>query len=261
MGRLSGKVALVTGAAHPKGLGRSICLRLAADGAAVAVTDKVEGASDVSAEIETAGGRAIGYTLDVTDAIQVNTAVNRVVDEFGRLDILVNNAGVVKQQSVVELTPADWDLHFDIMAKGTFLCSQAAARQMIAQGSGGRIISIASVNAKRPFTLEVPYAAAKAAVMVFSQGLALELGEHDITVNAICPGAMNTDMLSRSLADVAAETGRDEQEVWDEVTTGIPLQRLGQPEDVANLCAFLCSEDAGYITGAALDITGGWIIP
>lgn len=261
MGRLEDQVALVTGAAHTQGLGRSICLRLAAEGAAVAVTDKVDGFEDVAHEIRDAGGKATGYRLDVTDPAAVDTVVDRVVEHHGRIDIIVNNAGVVRQGATVDLTPADWDFHFDVMARGTFLCSQAAARRMIDRGRGGRIVNISSVNAKRPFAYEVPYAAAKAAVMVFSQGFALEVAEHDITVNAICPGAMDTDMLSQSLTDVAHESGRAEQDVWDEVRDAIPLRRLGTPQDVAAVCAFLCSEDASYITGAAIDVTGGWMVP
>ncbi|MCZ7571222.1 MAG: SDR family oxidoreductase [Ardenticatenaceae bacterium] len=261
MGRLDRKVALVTGAAHPRGLGRSICLQLAADGASVAVSDKMPGADAVAGEIRAAGGVAKSLELDVTDPVAVDVAVSEVLQSWDQLDILVNNAGVIKQREVVDLTPEEWDFHFDVMAKGTYLCSRAAARSMISRGQGGRIVNIASVNAKRPFAYEVAYAAAKAAVMVFSQGLALELGKHNITVNAICPGAMDTDMLARSLADVARESGRKEQEVWHEVTRAIPLRRLGTPEDIARVCAFLCSEEAGYITGAAIDVTGGWMIP
>lgn len=260
--RLPGKTAVVTGAAT--GIGRAIALALAAEGAWVAVTDIHEaGALAVAREIMAAGREAMALLLDVTRLQTIEAALKTVIAQRGRLDIWVNNAGVSTMNRFVDLTEEDWDFNMDVNAKGTFLCSQIAARQMMGQppdgeGLRGKIINIASMAGKRgnaPFLAH--YVASKFAVVGLTQAMAGELAPYHILVNAVCPGYVQTSMQERELGWEAALRGVSVEEVRRLYIADTPLGRLETPEDVARVVVFLASEDANFITGEAINVNGG----
>lgn len=260
--RLAGKTAVVTGAAT--GIGRAIAQALAAEGAWVAVTDINEtGAAEVAREIEKAGGQAIALRLDVTRLPTIEAALQEVVARRGRLDIWVNNAGVSTMNRFVDLTEEDWDFNMNVNARGTFLCSQVAARQMIRQepdgeGLRGKIIHIASMAGKRgnaPFLAH--YVASKFAVVGLTQAMAGELAPYGILVNAVCPGYVQTSMQERELGWEAALRGVSVEDVKRLYIADTPLGRLETPEDVARVVVFLASDDANFITGEAINVNGG----
>lgn len=270
--RLQGKVALVTGAGRGGGLGEAIGRRLAAEGASVVITDLAEpsahlpvdrigsssGIAQVVEAIRAAGGRAAGCALDVRDELQVNDAVAFAVREFGALDILINNAGVgYLMQPLVEMPLDRWETVIGVNLTGAFLCSQSAARQMIAQGRGGRIINIASVAAKSGSLHLAAYAASKHGLVGLTRSAALELGPHGITVNAVCPNHVTTQLGAVQNAYRAAQRGQTIDEYLREMRSRIPLGRVGLAEDTAKACAFLCSNEATYITGEAMNVSGG----
>lgn len=271
MQRLSGKVALVTGAGREGGLGAAIAMRLAAEGAAVVVSDLAEGAdlpadrvgsaggiAQVVSAIEQSGGRALAQPLDVRDEAMVQAAVSRAVKELGRLDILVNNAGVgFMMEPLVEMSVARWRTVLDVNLTGAFLCTQYAARQMIRQGEGGRVINIASVAAKSGSVHLAAYAASKHGMVGLTRSAAMELGAHRITVNAVCPNHVTTGLGAVQNAYRAAQRGQTIEEYLAEMRGRIPLGRVGLTEDTAKACAFLCSDEAAYITGEAMNVSGG----
>lgn len=269
---LEGKVALVTGAGGEHGLGRAIALRLAQEGAHVAINDVVErrlqvgawaGLPDLAREIEALGRQALPVVADVANAAQVEAMVQKTLDKFGQIDILVNNAGALAGRDrvpVVELEEAEWDRIQNVNVKGTFLCSRAAARAMIARGQGGRIINLSSTSGKRGVARFAAYCASKFAVRGFTQSLALELAPYQITVNAICPGLMETERVADMAAalapaGVSAETQR--QLMIEQANASIPLGRVGQANDVARTVAFLASAEADYLTGLSITVAGG----
>ena len=254
--RLQDKVAIVTGGAQ--GMGRAISLRFAQEGAKVVVADlNLDGAEGTAGEIVGAGGEAAAVAVDVRDQEQVQQMVDTAVDRFGGLDILVNNAGVGKIIPFFETTEADWDFIFDINCKGLLWCSQAAARQMIAQGRGGKIINLASQAGRRGEALVLAYCASKACVISMTQSTALALASHKINVNAIAPGIVDTpfwDEVDRQFAKLLdMEVGEPKRTF----TQSIPLGRIEQPEDVAGAAVFLASSDADYITQQTLNVDGG----
>ncbi len=258
---LSGKVALVTGGA--RGIGRGICLTLAEQGADIAVTDlNLDGASAVAGEIESIGRTARAMSMDVTSRASISDAISSVLKEMGRIDILVNNAGVVGAGAWWERdvpSDEDWDLTHMVNVRGVVMVTEAAQRHMIERGSG-RIVNIASIAARRG-TPDIPhYSTTKAAVVSWTQSSAQQLAPHGITVNAICPGLLWTDMwqaisIRRSAATGENISGRALFERAVESMT--PMKREQTPEDIGKLAAFLASDDARNITGQAINVDGG----
>ncbi len=254
--RLKDKVAIVTGGAQ--GIGRAICLRYAEEGAAVVVADvKIEIAQQVAEEIKQAGGKAVAVQVDVRQQDQVQQMVDTAVEQFGGLDILVNNAGVGKIIPFFETTEADWDLMFDINCKGLLWASQAAAKQMIKQGRGGKIVNLASQAGRRGESLVLAYCASKACVISMNQSIALALAEHKINVNALAPGIVDTPFWDEVDKQFARLLDWPVGEPKRRFTASIPLGRIEQPADVAGAAVFLASSDADYITQQCLNVDGG----
>jgi NAD(P)-dependent dehydrogenase (short-subunit alcohol dehydrogenase family) len=244
--RLSGRVAAITGGAL--GIGRATALAFAAEGASVALGDvQVDAAQAVAREIGDTGGRAVALGVDVGDAAQVQAFVDRVVQDLGRLDILFANAGIAHSAPFLEHPEAQWHRVLRVNLTGVFLCCQAAARRMAAQG-GGRIIATASINGFRGVENLVGYNVAKAGVIELTRTMAVELAEHHITVNAIAPAQIDTRM-TRSLPEDARRRRLER----------IPMGRFGEPEEVARAAVFLASDDASFITGHTLAVDGGYL--
>ena len=241
-GRLAGKVALITGGGG--GIGRATAERLAAEGAAVVIGD-LRGYEPVAEAVRDAGGQAIGVDLDVTSAESARAAVRAAVERFGGLQVLVNNAGIDQRGLLEELTEADWDRMLAVNLKGQFLCAQAAVRHL---EGGGAIVNVASLAGRSSSPIQgCHYSASKAGVLGLTRHLARELGPRGIRVNAICPGLIMTEMLTRSTSD----------ERIRELAGGVPVGRAGTAEDIARAIAFLASDDAAYISGVSLDANGG----
>ena len=236
------KTALVTGAA--RGIGLAIASRLAADGARVAVLDlDAQGAEAAARKV---GGGAIALVADVTRAADVDAAVHRVVDAWGRLDILVNNAGITGRSFPIwELSDEDWRRVIDADLTSVFLCCRAAIKVMLGQGSG-RIINIASIAGKEGNPTLVPYSAAKAGVIGLTKALAREVCTRGILVHAIAPAVIGTELLQQM-----------EKSTVDLLVSKIPMGRVGRPEEVAALAAWLASDDCSFTTGAVHDLSGG----
>ena len=277
MYNLTGKVALVTGAGGKNGIGRAIATRLAKEGADVAVNDITEhpyaadqanwqGLPDVVREIEAMGQRAISIVADVGDAEQVKEMVDETVAHFGKIDILVNNAGTMAGKDrvpVVDLAEEDWDRVQRVNVKGVFLCSQAVARHLIAQGTGGKIINMSSVTGKRGSARFAAYSASKFAVIGFTQSLACELAPYGVNVNAICPGLVDTERVTH-LASVLMPDNLSADEQLSEYTrqseANVPLGRLAEGADVAKMAAFLASDEAAYLSGVSITVSGGSVM-
>jgi meso-butanediol dehydrogenase/(S,S)-butanediol dehydrogenase/diacetyl reductase len=252
---LEGQVALVTGAA--RGIGQAIAQRLAREGANVAVADRREELlRQTAAAIEAHGRQTLALVVDVTRREQVERMVQQVVDTFGRLDVFFNNAGVIKIHDFLDITEEDWDWIMDVNAKGVFLCAQAVARYMVQQGRG-KIINTASIAARQGVVDSAVYAASKAAVMSLTRSMALSLAAKGVTVNALAPGMVDTDMWASIDEQTAAMRSMQPGEPRQRRIRRIPLGRPAIPEDIANVAAFLASRDADYITGQTINIDGG----
>lgn len=255
---LSGRTAFVTGAG--RGIGRAVALRLAAEGAAVAVADvHQENAAQVAREIQARRGRALLLCVDVSDEGAVARAGVQVRNELGPVGILVNNAGIFRATPVLKSPLADWDSSVAVNLTGGLLCARAFARDMIELG-WGRILNIASIMSKVSFGQDAAYCASKAGVLGLTRSLAAELAHYNICVNAVCPGNIGTAMLEVVDAAVASRDGLQPGEFLAAAARRIPLGRLGRPEDVAGLVAFLCGPDSSYITGQSIHVDGGMLM-
>ena len=256
---LDDQVAIVTGAG--RGIGRAIALRLAREGCLVTVADLDGGtAAQVAAEIRALGGQALAYQVDVTRKEEVEGMVRQTCDQLGSLRILVNNAGIGAIAPLLETDEETWDALMNVNAKSVLFCSQAAARKMIEQGGGGRIINNASGAGKVAPGKNLPlgaYAASKHAVVALTKQMGLELSDHGILVNCVCAGIVDTPMWDLIDRETAARRGVPVGTVKAEAVAGIPVGRIQQPEDVANLVAFLASDDANYMTGQTYNVSGG----
>ena len=241
---LSGKVALVTGAAQ--GIGKAIAMLLARNEADVVVSDiNLEKAQETANEIQGMGRRSVAIKVNVADLKDVERMVEAIVEQFGRIDILVNNAGITRDRLILRMTEEDWDAVLDVNLKGTFNCTKAAIRYMSKQKSG-KIVSIASVSGEMGNPGQANYAASKAGVIGFTKTIAREFAGRGINVNAIAPGYIQTPM-----TDAVPEKAKEE------LKRMIPMERLGKPEDVAQAVLFLVSENSSYITGQVLNVNGG----
>lgn len=245
---LAGKIAVVTGAS--RGIGRAIAIRLAGEGATVVINynGSKEKAEEVKREIEGAGGKAAVCQCNVADFDQCQAFIQKVIDEFGRIDILVNNAGITRDGLLMKMSEEDFDQVIETNLKGAFHTIRFASRQMLRQKSG-RIINLSSVVGVTGNAGQANYAASKAGVIGLTKSAARELASRGITVNAIAPGFIETDMTS-----VLSE------KVKEGAAAGIPLGAFGKPEDVAAAAAFLASDEAGYITGQVLHVDGGMVM-
>ena len=243
---LAGRVAMVTGAGQ--GMGRAVAARLAAGGASVVVNDlNPESAERTARALMDAGHEAISIAGDVSRPEDVQEMFGAAIERFGALHVLVNNAGVLYPTSVEQIAPEEWDLVVAVNLTGTFLCSQAAIGPMREAG-WGRIVNFSSTAGKNVSTVGgAHYTAAKAGVLGFTRHLAKEVAGYGITVNAVCPGLIDTEMVRAVISPERA----------DAYASSFPIERLGQPGEVAELVAFLASDKASYITGASLDINGG----
>jgi NAD(P)-dependent dehydrogenase (short-subunit alcohol dehydrogenase family) len=250
---LDGRRALVTGAGA--GIGRAIARALTAAGAKVAITDlDLSAAETVAAEF---GRSAIALRLDVTDAAATAAVFRKAADRLGGLEILCANAGVSTMNYVVDLTEAEWDHNLAVNAKGVFLTNQAAVRHWLAAGVRGVIVNTASLAGKQGTPLLAHYSASKFAVVGFTQALAREVAPRGIRVNCVCPGLVRTSMQEREVIWEAKLRGLSREAVLDEYVAMTPLGRLEQPEDVADAVVFLASDAARFLTGEALNVTGG----
>lgn len=246
--RLEGKVALVTGAS--RGIGREIAFELAREGASVAVNyaGSEAKALELVDEIKALGRDAFAIQADVSNSDSVNDMVKETVERFGKLDILVNNAGITKDNLLMRMKESEWDDVININLKGVFLCTKAVTRQMMKQRSG-RIINISSIVGVSGNPGQANYVAAKSGVIGLTKTTAKELSSRGITVNAIAPGFITTDM-----------TDKLNEEVKAEMLKQIPLARFGEPKDIARTVIFLASEDSNYMTGQTLHIDGGMVM-
>jgi glucose 1-dehydrogenase len=248
--RLQNKVAIVTGSAT--GIGRAIALAMAREGAAVAIdyVGSADGADQLVQQIASIGGKAIAVEADVSQPDQVANLVKQTIQKFGYLDILVNNAGIEKKVPFLEVPLDLWNNVIAVNLTGPWLCAQAAARQMVAQGKGGRIINISSVHEDLPMPTNAPYCTAKGGLRMLMRTIAVELAPYQITVNNIGPGAIDTPMDAPLKQD---------PELLQALLQEIPLGRMGKPEEVAELAVYLASDAAAYITGSTFFIDGGML--
>ncbi len=247
---LEGKVAVITGAGT--GIGQGIAFAMAKEGAAIVVdyVGKAEIAQKTIDQVTKLGGKVIGVDADISNPKDVAMLIQKTVEAFGKLDIFVNNAGIEKKFAFVDYPLEEWQKIMEVNLTGPFLCSQAAAKQMITQGNGGRIINISSIHEDLPLLTNAPYCASKGGLRMLMRTIAVELAPHKITVNNIGPGAVYTPID----ADVEADKTMN-----DAILAEIPLGRWGQPEEIGDLAVYLASDKASYMTGSTHFIDGGML--
>lgn len=259
MSRFKGKTIVVTGG--NTGIGFAIAERFAAEGANLVIASFEEQVMDAAVKLRDTGAKACGVLCDVTDRGAVVGLYDRAEEEFGQVDVSVQNAGIITIAKIEDLTEEQWDSTMDVNTKGVFLCCQEAIRRMRKTGKGGRLINMASGQARDGFIYTPHYAASKFGVMGMTQSLAKEVALDGITVNAICPGIITTDMWDyndRVWGKMLGDYGPGElMASWVQT---IPMKRAGEGKDVAGLTAFLASEDADYITGQTINVDGGLIM-
>jgi meso-butanediol dehydrogenase/(S,S)-butanediol dehydrogenase/diacetyl reductase len=258
-GRLAGRAVVVTGAAS--GIGRAAVTACAAEGARVTGLDLDQAALEgLQRELGDAGHGGFAIAIaDVTSADQVAAATSAVLSRDGRVDVLVNAAGISTMGLVVDLTEEDWDRTMAVNAKGVFLMTRAVLPSMIDRGAGN-VVNIASAAGKKGSRTFSHYSASKFAVIGFTQSVALEVAAAGVRVNSVCPGLIATPMQEREVSWEARLRGVSEQDVRDRYLTAVPAGRIGTPQDVAGTVVFLASDDSAYITGAAIDVGGGYAI-
>jgi 2-hydroxycyclohexanecarboxyl-CoA dehydrogenase len=245
--RLAGRTALVTGAA--RGIGAAIAARLAAEGARVAIADlDAEAAEKLAVQLGTLDQPCGGFPVDVADLGSIASLVREVTETLGPIDVLVNNAGIDKIQPFLESEPETWDRLLAVNLRGTIAMCHAVVPGLIERG-GGRVVNIASDAGRVGSSGEVVYSGTKGGVIAFSKALAREVARHNVTVNVVCPGPTDTALLDQ----VAAAS----QKLYDSIARSVPLRRIAKPEDIAPAVAFFASDDAAYITGQTLSVSGG----
>jgi glucose 1-dehydrogenase len=246
--QLENKVAVITGSSL--GIGSAIALAFAKEGAAVAVDYRShpDEAKEIVDQVEGSGGRAISVRADVSNPEDVKNLIKQAVEEFGRLDVMVNNAGIEEKMPFLDTPLEVWNRTIAVNLTGTWLGCQEAARQMVSQGGAGRIINVSSVHEALPMPTNAPYCAAKGGLRMLTRTIAVELASHNITVNNIAPGAVDTPMDAPLKEDASK---------MQKLLSEIPLRRMGKPEEVASLAVYLASDDAAYVTGSTYVIDGG----
>jgi 3-oxoacyl-[acyl-carrier protein] reductase len=245
--RLEGKVALVTGSA--RGIGREIALAFAKEGADCVIWDvNAAEAEKTAKDIESIGRKALSGQVDVTDFAQVEAGINKILDKFNKIDILVNNAGITRDNLLMRMSEADWDLVIKVNLKGTFNCTKAVSRPML-KARCGKIINIASIIGIMGNAGQANYSASKAGIIALTKSTAKELASRNITANAVAPGFIDTEM-----------THKLPEEARAKLLELVPLGRMGLPRDIANVCLFLVSSDADYITGQTVVVDGGMVM-
>jgi NAD(P)-dependent dehydrogenase (short-subunit alcohol dehydrogenase family) len=276
MGNLDGKVALVTGAANKSSMGHAVALRLAREGASVAIADKWlvpqnlmsedsgwKGLDAVSAEIKAIGREALVLVTDIANSQEVEAAIDKTVQKFGKIDIFVHCAGIRGSMTtpIVDLDEKEWKTVLDINLNGTFLLARAVAKSMIAKGGGGKILLVASMGGVKGMPGSAPYCVSKFGVIGLVKTLALELAKYNINVNAINPGAVTTNLRDNYYKEIAKAEGitieQAREKHYQKSLGAIPLGRIGTPEEMANLILFLVSDQSSYITGEDINISGG----
>ncbi|MBF6601275.1 MAG: SDR family oxidoreductase [Dehalococcoidia bacterium] len=255
---LQQRVAVITGGG--RGIGRGVSLRFAHEGARLALVDLEQAHLDETAAVlarEAPGAEHILLQGDVSSSADVQRVFGETIARFGRLDVLVNNAGIGNPPvPIVDMPEEAWDRTIAVNLKSVFLCSKAAARQFIAQGGGGRVVSVASQAGKTGYPMLTPYCASKAGIVLFTQAFAKEVAAHQVTVNCVCPGTIDTPLL-RGGIETASGGALKFEDVAGTILPSIPLGRVGSPADVAKVITFLASDEADYMTGQAINITGG----
>jgi meso-butanediol dehydrogenase/(S,S)-butanediol dehydrogenase/diacetyl reductase len=270
---LDGKVAVITGAGRPKGLGEAMAKRLAQEGCKIVVHDIGQTKGDIApkhgvgtsdeidqvvAGIKADGGEAVGYAADMLVEAEVKALIDFAVETYGRIDILVNNAGIgYLFGPLIDMTQEQWDAVLGVNLRGCFFGIKHAAKHMIKQGEGGRIINIASQAAKSGFGNTAAYTSSKHGLVGLTRVAGIELAPHKITVNAICPNHVTTGLGAWQNDFMSKAQGKSEEEYLADMRARIPMGRVGLVDDIAKACAFLCSDQADYITAEALNVSGG----